>query len=591
MARQNGPVQSLTGTAASSGIARGPWILVAPEPPPAGGRIDRGQAEGEIARLAAAAEAAAGDLERLAERVSSSGHPDEGAIFDAQAAMARDPALATLSAERIRERGEDAIAATLGAAGELADQLRALGDELLAARAADLIDVAARVARHLAGRPEADVPRMDEAAIVVAHDLAPSLAATLPRQRLLGLALEAGSKTAHAAILARAYGIPAVVGVAGLLVALADAAAGAHLEGRAPVLAIDGDSGEVFIDPDVAVAERLASRAAAADAAASRGLAEAALPAVTRDGVEVVLLANIGTPDEAARSVALGARGVGLFRTEFLFLERATPPSEDEQLDAYRRVVAAFAPHPVTIRLLDVGGDKPIPYLPIEPEANPFLGVRALRLAAVRPEVFVTQLRAAYRAAAHGQVKVMAPMIADATDAATLLELAERARAGLEADGIAHGEVALGVMLEIPSAILVADSYFGRIAFGSLGTNDLLQYTLAVDRGNPQLERYQDSLHPALLGLVARSVEAAERAGIELSVCGEMAGDATAALALVGLGITRLSMSAGSLPEVRRTIRGSDFAEMRMAAGEALREPSAVAVRARFEALRAGALA
>ncbi len=584
-------MQSLTGTAASSGIARGPWILVAPEPPPAGGRIEPGQAEGEIARLAAAAEAAAVDLERLAERVSGSGHPDEGAIFDAQAAMARDPALATLSAERIRERGEDAIAATLGAAGELADQLRALGDELLAARAADLIDVAARVARHLAGRPEADVPRLDEAAIVVAHDLAPSLAATLPRQRLLGLALEAGSKTAHAAILARAYGIPAVVGVAGLLVALADAAAGAYLEGRAPTLAIDGDSGEVFIDPDPTVAQRLAARAAAAGAAASRGLAEAALPAVTRDGVEVVLLANIGTPDEAARSVALGARGVGLFRTEFLFLERATPPSEDEQLDAYRRVVDAFAPHPVTIRLLDVGGDKPIPYLPIEPEANPFLGVRALRLAATRPEVFVTQLRAAYRAAAHGQVKVMAPMIADATDATTLLELAERARAELEADGIEHGEVALGVMLEIPSAILVADSYFGRIAFGSLGTNDLLQYTLAVDRGNPQLERYQDSLHPALLGLVARAVEAAERAGIELSVCGEMAGDATAALALVGLGITRLSMSAGSLPEVRRAIRGSDFAEVRLAVGESLRAPSAAAVRARFEALRARALA
>jgi phosphoenolpyruvate-protein phosphotransferase len=531
------------------------------------------------------------DLERLAERVSSSGHPDEGAIFDAQAAMARDPALATLSAERIRERGEDAIAATLGAAGELADQLRALGDELLAARAADLIDVAARVARHLAGRPETDVPRLDEAAIVVAHDLAPSLAATLPRERLLGLALEAGSKTAHAAILARAYGIPAVVGVTGLLVALADAAAGTHREGRAPTLAIDGDSGEVFIDPDVAVAEQLAARAAAADAAASRGLAEAALPAVTRDGVEVVLLANIGTPDEAARSVALGARGVGLFRTEFLFLERATPPGEEEQLDAYRRVVEAFAPHPVTIRLLDVGGDKPIPYLPIEPEANPFLGVRALRLAAARPEVFVTQLRAAYRAAAHGQVKVMAPMIADATDAATLLELAERARAGLEADGIEHGEVALGVMLEIPSAILVADSYFGRIAFGSLGTNDLLQYTLAVDRGNPRLERYQDSLHPALLDLVARSVEAAERAGIELSVCGEMAGDATAALALVGLGIRKLSMSAGSLPEVRRAIRGSEVAELRTVAGESLRAPSAVAVRARFEALRARALA
>ena len=225
---------------------------------------------------------------------------------------------------------------------------------------------------------------------------------------------------------------------------------------------------------------------------------------MTRDGVEVTLLANIGTPAEAERAVALGARGVGLFRTEFLFVERAAAPSEDEQVAANRSVVDAFAPGPVTIRLLDVGGDKPIPWLPIPAEANPFLGVRALRLAGEQPDLFVTQLRAAMRAAAGGgRVKVMAPMVADAVDVGVLLDLAERARAGLVADGLPHGEVDLGVMLEIPSAVLVAPSFFDRIRFASLGTNDLLQYTLAADRGNPALERYRDPLHPALLRLIA----------------------------------------------------------------------------------------
>ena len=234
---------------------------------------------------------------------------------------------------------------------------------------------------------------------------------------------------------------------------------------------------------------------------------------MTRDGVEMTLLANIGTPGEAAPARALGARGVGLFRTEFLFLERSTPPSEDEQAAAYREVVEAFEGDPVTIRLLDIGGDKPIPYLPMPPEDNPFLGVRALRLALDRPEIFVTQLRACYRAAVAGPVKVMAPMVADAGDAALLLDLAARARDGLRAEGVPFADVDLGVMLEIPSAILAADAYFGTIAFASLGTNDLTQYALAVDRGNPALERYRDAMHPAVLRLIAMAAESADRAG------------------------------------------------------------------------------
>ncbi len=245
----------------------------------------------------------------------------------------------------------------------------------------------------------------------------------------------------------------------------------------------------------------------------------------------------------------------------------------------------------MTIRLLDVGGDKPIPYLPMAPEANPFLGVRALRLAATRPGIFLAQLRAAMRAALAGPVKVMAPMVADAGDAATLLSLAAHARAELEARGDRYAPIDLGVMLEIPGAILVGDSYFPSLAFASLGTNDLLQYTLAVDRGNPGLGRYQDSLHPALLRLVREAVERAGRAGIELSVCGEMAGDPVAALALVGVGIRKLSMAASSLAPVRRAVRATEEAELRAAAMGALDDPSAAAVRARFSALLGGRLA
>lgn len=563
----------LRGIAASSGVARARWAVIREEAPPTRGTIEPSAVEVEFSRAAAARASAAAELDEIAVRVVAAGHPDEAAILSAQAAMARDPTLAALTEARIRERLDDAVGATLGAADEIGDQLRALDDELLAARSADLIDVGLRIARHLVGRSGEDGPRLDAPAIVVARDVAPSMAATLPRDRVLGFALERGSPTAHAAILARAYGIPAVVGVSGLLDALE--------------LAIDGDSGEVVIDPDEVTARRYQAREAESLRAATEALTEVSLPAATTDGVEVVLLANIGTPGEAERCVALGARGVGLFRTEFLFLERATPPSEEEQLAAYRSVVEAFAPHPVTIRLLDVGGDKAIPYLPIEREANPFLGVRALRLAATRPDVFITQLRSAYRAAMVGPVKVMAPMIADATDAELLLSLAAQARAALDRDGLAYGPVDLGVMLEIPSAILVADSYFGRLAFGSLGTNDLLQYTVAVDRGNQALARYQDSLHPALLRLVAEAVASAERAGIELSVCGEMAGDPVAALALVGLGIRKLSMAAGSLPLVRRAIRERSAAELRSIAGTALAAASAAEIRARFLAPRA----
>ncbi len=537
----------------------------------------------EAALLRDAAKAASRELRDLAATVRDAGHGDESAIFLAQAAIARDPDIIDAAVAAIERDLVDAIGGLAIAARATAERIAALDDELLRGRAADVRDVADRIARRIVGIAT-DGAQLAAPAIVVAADLPPSVTATLPRDRVLGIALEGASPTAHAAILARAYGIPAIVSAEGLVAAVR--AAGPDVE-----LAIDGSTGEAVVDPDSAERARFDALAAGAVEARARDLAEAHDPTVTFDGVEVTLLANIGGPDESADALRLGARGVGLFRTEFLFLERSAPPSEAEQEAAYRNVVEAFGGLPVTIRLLDVGGDKQIPYLDQPREENPFLGVRALRLAGKRPDLFITQLRACLRAAVAGPVKVMAPMIADASDAARLHELAHDARDSLDRDGLAYGDVALGVMLEIPSAVLTGDAYLDQLAFASLGTNDLLQYTLAADRGNAALHRYRDSLHPALLRLVREAVEACGRAGVDLSVCGEMAGDPAAALALVGLGIRQLSMSAPGLAAVRRAIRRAEAGALEAAASAALRDPGAAEARARFDALMAEAVA
>jgi len=573
--------QRIAGRAAAPGMARGSWTELGRPPLPPPGAIAQDEVPREAARLREAARAASGQLRALAASVREAGHADEAAIFLAQAAIARDPDIIDTAAELIERDLVDAIGAIDAAARATADRIAGLDDELLRGRAADVLDVADRIARALAGIPS-DPALLAAPAIVVADDLPPSVTATLPRDRLLGIALERSSPTAHAAILARAYGIPAIVSAAGLLDAVR--AAGPDVE-----LTIDGSTGEAVIDPDSAERARFDALVAAEAVARDRDLGEAGAPARTLDGTDVTLLANIGSPDECEDAVRLGARGVGLFRTEFLFLGRAQPPSEDEQVAAYTRALEAFQGQPVTIRLLDIGGDKQIPYLDQPAEDNPFLGVRALRLAERRPDLFITQLRACYRAAGDGDgtaaVKVMAPMVADATDAAMLLALAHDARASLDRDGLPAGAIALGIMLEIPSAILIGDTFFDQVAFASIGTNDLLQYTLAVDRGNAALDRYRDSLHPALLRLVRHAVEASARAGIELSVCGEMAGEPAAALALVGLGVRQLSMSAPSIAAVRRAIRGSDLATLERVAAEALDDPTAAEARERFDGL------
>jgi phosphoenolpyruvate-protein phosphotransferase len=389
------------------------------------------------------------------------------------------------------------------------------------------------------------------------------------------VALEGGSITAHAVILARGLGIPAIVGAKGLTAAAASAT----------TAAVDGASGEIVLDPDPGEVAEFAARAAKLAESRRAAAALRGRPGATADGERVALLANIGSPEDAPRALDAGAEGVGLFRTEFLFMKRGTAPAEAEQVAAYAAAFSAFGPErPVVVRLADIGGDKAIPYLDLPAEANPFLGVRAIRLAAHGSrELLLTQLRAIWRAAGRAGVTphVMAPMVATLDDARLLLELRDEARADAAATGdpLPDGMVT-GVMVEIPSAALIAAELARIVDFFSIGTNDLTQYTMAADRGNPALGHLQDALHPAVLRLIRDVVAGADGSHIPVAVCGELAGDPAGALVLVGLGVDELSADAGSLDGIRAALAAVTRAELDDLAGRALAAGDAETVRA-----------
>jgi phosphoenolpyruvate-protein phosphotransferase len=561
--------ERIAGVPAAPGIAVGPvWRY---RPRGAGGLPvvaagSHGEAELRIRR---AADAAAAQLQALAERLCEMNRPGDAEILEAQALMAIDPAIVD-EAIRLARGGMDPVEAVLAAAEASAQVLAALDDALLAARAGDVRDVAVRVVRALSGA-HLDLPEVSS--VVVADDLPPSLLAETPPGLVLGLALAAGSPTAHVAILARSLGIPAVVAVPGLLDAVRGAA----------TVAVDGESGEIVIDPTTDDLRELADRQALRGARDRAAAALRGRPAATTDGQRIPLLANIRSPDEAARALEAGAEGVGLFRTEYLFLRRQAAPSEEEQVSEYRRVMEAFGPvRPVVIRLADIGGDKSIPYLGRPEEPNPFLGVRAIRLAQDSRELLLTQLRAIWRAAGQAGVTpcVMAPMVATIADAETLHGLRDEARATVAATGAACPDrMVTGVMIEVPSAAILAPELARLVDFFSIGTNDLTQYVLAADRGNPSLSRFQDALHPAVLRTIAAVVAGADGAGIPVAVCGELAGDPAGALVLVGLGVDELSADAGSLDGIRAALAGVTGTELHALAAKALAATDAETVR------------
>src|SRR5439155_1740794 len=555
---------SLLGVPAAPGVAHARiWRL--PE------RADADGSRGPEIGLDQAAEQAAAELESLQQRLRAGGREDESEIFGAQALMAQDPELLDVARQAI-DQGASAEEAVRDAGEQAASILAALDDEILAARAADVRDVAARIARILRGEQP---PRLEERSIAVAFDLPPSITAELDPALLAGVALEAGSRTAHAAILSRALGIPAVVGARGLL----EAAQG----GREIV--VDGTTGELFIDPDAEALAEVERRSAAANAQAGADAELRGRPLQTADGHRLMLGANIGQPDDAKRAIDGGAEGVGLFRTEFMFMGRATAPDEATQTAAYTRVLEAFGARPVVIRLIDLGGDKDLPYLRLPREENPFLGVRALRLADAGHEALVlTQLRAILGAGERTgrQPWIMAPMVADLSDVYRLHELVALAAFGRTL----AVQPKVGIMVEIPSLALIAELVAPEVAFFSIGTNDLTQYLLAADRTNPGLADRQDPLHPAVLRAIRGVVEGGHAAGIPVAVCGEMAGDPAGAMALAGLGIDELSMDAGAFGAVKRALAGASLIELQEAARHALHAESAKDARAVFESMR-----
>jgi phosphoenolpyruvate-protein phosphotransferase (PTS system enzyme I) len=534
----------LDGVAASEGVAFGPaFVHVPSEPEPERESITEEEVEKELERFREAVEAVARELAQTAERLREGGSESEAGIFDAHVEMAEDPEFQSDVEERMRSL-ESPEAAVLAVGEEYAKMFAAMEDEYLAARADDVRDVATQIATELMGGRQAGLEALAEPSVILALNLAPSDTARIPKGMALGFVISEGSRTSHVSIMARSFGIPAVVGVGGPL----EDALGAE------VVALDGTEGYAIADPDESTISAFKEKQEnlAAEAAALEEYKH--VEAKTKDGRRIEVAANIGSAGEAEGALEWGAEGVGLFRTEFLFMERPELPTEDEQYEAYRQAAEAFGEKPVIIRTLDVGGDKDLPGVDQPEEENPFLGWRGIRMCLDVPELFKPQLRAILRAAPHGNLKVMFPMVVDNVELRAAKKILEECREELESEGEETGSVEVGIMVETPAAAIHAADIAPEVSFFSIGTNDLIQYTLAADRGNERLTRLQSADHSAVLDLIGRTCEAAKEAGIWVGVCGEAAGEPDMIPKLIDLGVTELSMSAPSIPRAKRIV-------------------------------------
>jgi len=560
---------ALAGFPASPGVAVGPARHFRPpdiEVP----RGPVGEPKEEWSALEAAIEATRAEISTTREQVAARAGEQSAAIFDAHLLFLDDEELLGPARSAILDQGRGAADAWKEGIDRTAASWRSLDDPYLQARAGDVEAVGAQVLAHLLGVEDAR-PTLAGPGVLIATELTPADTAGLDPAVVLGIATALGGPTSHTAVLARSLGIPAVVGL-GQEVLEID-------EGTTVI--VDGDAGTLRPNPDASHIAEAKARADAFRASEAEARAAASEPAVTRDGTAIEILANAGSPEDATAAVEAGAEGVGLLRTEFLFIGRDTMPSEKEQESAYRGMAEALGGRPMIIRTLDVGGDKPLSSLPVAREANPFLGLRGLRLGLARPEVLRTQLRAALRVAADHPVKVMFPMVSSLHELRAARSLLEEARREVEdAGGRLPERLEMGIMVEVPSAALAASAFAPEVDFFSIGTNDLSQYTLASDRGNEHVANLADAFHPAVLRLIRMTVEAATPLGRTVGVCGEMAADPSAVPILLGLGIRELSAAPPAVPRVKRAVRETDLAWARDLAEEALRLDSAAAVRA-----------
>ena len=559
----------LSGIAASSGIAIAPIIHYQPTHISIKEyHVDDPEAEWQ--RVQAAIHTARQEIQAVFSQASIQIGDAEAAIFDAQLLFLEDPVLLEAAKERILEHHLNAEAAWQAVVDEVATSYHTLEDSYLQERVDDVVDVGQRVLRLLAGNAPAKV-HLDEPAILVATDLTPSDTAGLDPTKVLGICTTSGSATSHSAIIARTLGIPAVLGVDAQVLHLADGT----------VMALDGESGRAWVEPESHILDLLAAKQSAWQTAQQEALATAHQPAITRDHRQVSVFANIGSISDVQVAVASGAQGVGLLRTEFLYLERTSAPTEEEQLEVYQAIAKVLDHRPLIIRTLDVGGDKPLPYLRVGlREANPFLGSRGIRFCLDNLDLFKTQLRAILRASVGHQIKIMLPMIATVTEVRAAKTILDEVQTELNQAGIPFdAAMKVGIMVEVPSAVAIADQLAAEVDFFSIGTNDLSQYVMASDRTNPRVANLVDALHPAVLRMVQQTIQAANAAGISVGLCGELAADTLATPILLGLGLDELSVNPQSIAGVKQAIARLSIVECEAIVASALQQDSAVHVR------------
>jgi len=525
----------------------------------------------ENVRLDTAIEEAKNYLEALQANLHKQADPSKAAIFAAHREILDDPDLIDM-ARSLTAKNKSAEYAWQHAYTSYAEQLAVLQNEILAGRANDLRDVGKRVLRILTGKENEDLQIPDNA-ILIAEELTPSFTATIDPEKVKGFCTVTGGATSHVAIIARSLDIAAVAGIEARVLEIENGTE----------LILDGSNGTLRINPSTVLVQKTVARQAALKEQSEKDLASAHEPAITTDGKRLEIVANIGGVKDAAESVRLGGEGVGLLRSEFLFLKRLTAPTEEEQYEVYRDVILALDDRPLIIRTLDVGGDKPLPYLPIPKEDNPFLGQRGIRIGLERPDIFRVQARAILRAGAHGKIRIMFPMIATIDEIREAKAMLEEERQRLDL-----APVEIGIMVEVPSTAVMAEQFAKEVDFFSVGTNDLTQYSLAMDRGHPKLAAKIDALNPAILRMIQMAAVGAHGQGKWLGVCGGLASDPQAVPILIGLGVDELSVSVPAIPTIKAEVRRWSEADCKLLAEQALQTISGAEVRALVENTRQG---
>jgi phosphotransferase system enzyme I (PtsI) len=563
----------LKGIAGSPGVAVGPALVVGETRAAYLRRhISQSQVDAEVKRLQQAVTDAKKHVREVAARIPSA-PMETNAILDAYLTMIGDPMLLGRIEHKIRDDRKCAEWGVAQSCEEIAKMFApadpADRDAYITERRHDVEFVCDRLLRELTGDTKQIVPRLDQPMVVIARDLSPADTAGMVREPVIAFVTEIGTRTSHTSIMARALEIPAVVGAGDAL----------SIIRTGDMVIVDGLRGEVVVNPNEITIEEARGRGAR-HLAFARGLLSARnQPCVTRDGEPVSLKANVELPAEAILALDHGAEGIGLYRTEFIYIDRTTMPTEDEQYELYRAVVEAVSPRPVTLRTFDIGGDKFASSFQLPAEMNPALGLRAVRLALSRPDVFLTQLRAMVRASAHGELRIMVPMVASVQELREVRKLVGRAMQEVDAAGHARAKhIPLGIMIEVPSAVVMADVLAREAEFFSIGTNDLIQYTLAIDRGNRSLAPLASPFHPAILRMIRQVARAASPHGVPVALCGAMASDPLAAVLLVGLGLRELSMEAAAIPEIKEALRRVSTADCERAAEAALALDTADAV-------------